>query len=183
MKQIIMLLFLQITFICGQTNISRNRLIDSRLSFPNTESGNWGYWKYSHADFDGDGEIERVEILANMSNNKNKYDFSEEDFGWGTGNNWVVRFIENNGDTTWVVNMYVQSERIYGYLSKSDPPTVYLVFEGYNETITVYEVAYYKPDSIKIDLPVSSKYNGEFDLRNRRYYTDYWPTLDEANRD
>ncbi len=176
MNRIIVLTIFLLAFINAQgkpTNLQQHKI---KRPHPNTETDSWQYWKTAHADFDGDGQIERVEILAQSQLMKAKRELSDRNFSWDDGQRWVVRFIEKQGDTTWAYSKFLQSGSIDGYLSQTEPPSIYLVIPSHS-TISAYEVFYFGPDSINIVEQVRAKWDSKFQL-NHRENKNYWPKIE-----
>lgn len=168
------LIFLLLVGHCfGQTGGTEIDLLSSRITIPDTENGTWDLWRVAHADLDGDGVTERVEILARIEQVEKSESIRYRDFAWDDSHSWVARVIEVDGDTTWIYNRVLQMSKLEGYISSDNPPKIILTEIG-RGTIGVYEVNYLGPDNLKTHLVIRSLFEGELRLRDRKN-SDYWP--------
>ena len=173
MKIKFMILMLACLQIIPQDSAGSSRLVSTRYPLPNTETDDWQYLKVAHADFDGDSEIERVEILAKIEQFRTKGSLDDKDFAWDDSHMWAVRIIEKGGDTTLVYHNMLQMSKLDGYVSKTDPPSFYLAQSG-RGTLTVYEIFYEGPKQVRVEDCVRSKFESGATMRARKY-SDFWP--------
>ena len=173
MKFKFMILMLACLQIFPQNSGESSRLVSSRYPLPNTETDYWQYLKVAHADIDGDGEIERVEILAKIEQFRTKGSLDDKDFAWDDSHMWAVRIIEKSGDTTLVYHNMLHMSKLDGYVSKTDPPSFYLAQSG-RGTLTVYEIFYKGPNKVRVEDRVNSKFESGTRLISRKY-SDFWP--------
>jgi len=173
MKLQVLVLLLVCAQLFSQNSVDYSRLVSPRYPLPKTDTPHWQYWKVAHADFDGDGENERVEILAKVEQFQTKGSLGDEDFAWDDSHMWAVRIIEQGGDTTWVYHNILQMSKLDVYISTSNPPSFYLVQSG-RATISVYEVFYKGPNNLEIEERARSKFESGARLMMRKN-ADYWP--------
>ena len=118
-------------------------LVDPTLPRAVDSTNSWQYRQGTEYDLNGDGQREKIIILANVERG------SSGELAWDDGQPWEVRIEEPDGKRTRIFAQSVQSGTVKGYVTLRDGhPTIFLL-EQTTSVLVGMEIVYFGPNKIK----------------------------------
>ncbi len=126
---------------------SPSPLVDPALPTAVAGQPEWEYQQEAHADFNGDGVVERAVLIANVQLADDGYPM------WDDGQAWQLYIEEPDTTRTYVYARMVQLGRVTAHLTYAAPdqgPTI-MIMEQTPQELRIYEVTYRGIQQVEVD--------------------------------